>query len=279
MVQQANCDEQLIGLWLHGKSPHTQRRYQYSVQRLRQFVDKPLHRITLGELQGFSNSLADTLSDASRNRVLSAVKSLMAFGHRIGYLRFDVGRVLRLPNHRDDLSQRILNESEVKRIIALEPQRRNRIMLMLAYAAGLRVSEVCSLRWRDLQSRRSGGQATIFGKGGKTRVVLLPTSVWREVISLRGNETSDCTPVFPSRRGGHLRQPQVWRIVRAATRRVGIEKAVSPHWLRHAHASHALDHGAGIHLVQTTLGHSSVATTGRYLHARPNESSSSYLGL
>jgi len=54
---------------------------------------------------------------------------------------------------------------------------------------------------------------------------------------------------------------------------------VSAHWLRHAHASHALDRGAPIHLVQATLGHASVATTGRYLHARPNDSSSRYLAV
>ncbi len=64
-----------------------------------------------------------------------------------------------------------------------------------------------------------------------------------------------------------------------ATRRADVDKNVSPHWMRHAHASHALDRGAAVHLVQATLGHSSVATTGRYLHARPTESSSKYLAV
>jgi len=72
---------------------------------------------------------------------------------------------------------------------------------------------------------------------------------------------------------------QIYRIVQAATRRAGISKPVSPHWLRHAHASHALEHGAPISLVQTTLGHANVATTSRYLHARPNKSSSEYLPI
>ena len=85
--------------------------------------------------------------------------------------------------------------------------------------------------------------------------------------------------MFRSRRGGHLHPSQLLRIVRRAAKRAGITKAVSPHWLRHGHASHALDRGAPIHLVQATLGHASVATTGRYLHARPSESSSTYLSL
>jgi integrase/recombinase XerD len=71
----------------------------------------------------------------------------------------------------------------------------------------------------------------------------------------------------------------VKRIVKAAANRAGIEAPVSPHWLRHAHASHALDRSAPIHLVQATLGHASVSTTGKYLHARPEDSSARYLGV
>jgi integrase/recombinase XerD len=78
---------------------------------------------------------------------------------------------------------------------------------------------------------------------------------------------------------GHLDPSMVMRIVRAAAARVGIEQNVSPHWLRHCHASHSLDRGAPITLVQSTLGHSNVATTSKYLHARPNDSSARYLAV
>jgi integrase/recombinase XerD len=73
---------------------------------------------------------------------------------------------------------------------------------------------------------------------------------------------------------------QAERIVKQAATEAGLKNAssVSPHWLRHAHASHAMDRGAKIHLVRGTLGHASVATTGRYLHARPDESSALFLG-
>ena len=97
-------------------------------------------------------------------------------------------------------------------------------------------------------------------------------------MGLRG-DAGDNDPVFKSRKKGHLRAVQVWRIVGKAAVRAGITKAVSCHWLRHAHASHSLDRGAPISLVQATLGHSSVATTGKYLHARPSDSSSKYLPL
>lgn len=108
--------------------------------------------------------------------------------------------------------------------------------------------------------------------------MLLSPETWCALVALRG-EASETAPVFRSRKGGALDPSQVRRIVVAAARRAGLAQAVSPHWLRHAHASHALDRGAPIHLVQTTLGHASVATTGRYLHARPSDSSARYLGV
>jgi site-specific recombinase XerD len=84
--------------------------------------------------------------------------------------------------------------------------------------------------------------------------------------------------VFRSRKGGgHLDPVQVHRIVKAAATRAGLSEAVSAHWLRHAHVSHALDHGAPAHLVQATVGHASLATTSQYAHARPSDSSSRYL--
>jgi integrase/recombinase XerD len=240
-------------------------------------MEKPLHRVTLSDLQGFADQLSQSdLEPSSIHRTMSAVKSLFAFGHRLGYLQFDVARPLRLPALKDQLAERILDETDVVRMIALERMPRNRAILLTLYAGGFRVSEVCSLKWTDLQRRDSTGQITVFGKGGKTRTVLIPESVWNALVSLRG-EANDNAPVFRSRKGGHLDESQVWRVVRNASERAGIEKDVSCHWLRHAHASHALDHGAPIHLVQATLGHSSISTTGRYLHARPTESSGNYL--
>ena len=281
MVGRASSDDQLIATWLHGRSPHTKRAYSADIERFQGGAGKPLGHITVADLQAFADSLGD-LAPASRYRALSAVKSLLAFGHRVGYLPFDVGRVLRLPAIRNRLAERILPEADLHRILSLEPKPRDRALLILLYASGMRVSEVCGLAWRDLQANGEGGQVTVFGKGGVTRAILLPASVWKLLNGLRGAKTGPDDPVFPSRKtkdGGRLRPLAVLRVVRKAAERAGIEVPVSPHWFRHAHASHALDRGAPIHLVQATLGHASVATTGRYLHARPNDSSSRFLPL
>ncbi len=271
-------DETLIAMWLHGRSRHTQRAYVHDIGRFLAFAMKPLGAIGLSDVQTFADSLAD-LAPATRARTLSAVKSLLGFGHRLGYLSFDVGRPIRLPTIKLTLAERILAEPELQRLLALETQPRNRVLLKLLYAAGLRVSEACALTWRDLQTRNEGGQITVYGKGGKTRAILLPQGIWDDLTRLRCATASD-TPVFPSRKKqGYLSAVQVWRIVRTAAKRAGIEDAVSPHWLRHAHASHALDRGAPPHLVQATLGHASLATTSRYAHARPSDSSARYLAV
>ena len=133
--------------------------------------------------------------------------------------------------------------------------------------------------WSCEQDREDACQGTVLGKGGKTRAIVLSTGTWAELVALRG-AAEESQPVFLSRNGGrHLTRVQVFRIIRAAAKQAGLTEHVSPHWLRHAHASHALERGAPIHLVQATLGHSNVATTGKYLHARPTESSGRYLSV
>ena len=277
VVRQADSDNQLISLWLHGRPGHTQRAYRAEVDRFILYIAKPLRSVRLVDIQGFTDHLNESgLKPSSVHRAMSAVKSLFAFGFRLGYLQFDVGRAIKIPSFRDELAERILSEAEVLRIISLEPNPRNRAILLTLYAGGFRVSEICSLKWRHLQERDSTGQITVFGKGDKTRSVLMPRSVWDVLQNLQGDSPTDA-PVFRSRKKGHLDESQVWRIVTKAAERAGIDKNVSCHWFRHAHASHALDRGCPIHLVQATLGHSSVATTGKYLHARPTDSSGNYL--
>jgi integrase/recombinase XerD len=97
--------------------------------------------------------------------------------------------------------------------------------------------------------------------------------------AIRGEAGNEDGPVFRSRKGGPLTARQAQRLVDAAAKRAGLRAGVSPHWLRHAHATHALERGAPIHIVQATLGHASVATAGRYLHARPTDSSARYLAV
>ena len=278
-AQDGAGDSQLLALWLSLKtSNHTRRAYAADVVRFLAFVQKPLSRVTLTDLQSWAGHLGQgSLKPASQNRAFTAVKSLLSFAQETGYVPFNVGVAVKLRPNRDGLAQRILEESEVSRLIEAAPPGRNRVLLKLLYVSGVRVSEVCGLKWCDALPRQEGGQITVFGKGGKTRTVLLKPKIWQQLLSIKGKAQA-VDPLFPSRKGGGpLDVSQVRRIVYAAAKKAGLEQKISPHWMRHAHASHALDRSAPIHLVQATLGHASVSTTGRYLHARPTESSSFYL--
>lgn len=274
-IKPIDAHEQLITMWLDGRSPHTRSSYRRYAREFLAYLNKPLHLATLADVQGWRLTLSGK-SDNSIKTATSAVKSLFTFAHKIGVLQVNVGAALKQVKPKDCLNERILSELEVQTMIALETDPRNRLILRLLYSGGLRVSELSILTWKDLKERGDSGQVTVYGKGRKTRTVLLKQDVWLELVKLRGDRKSD-DPVFQSRKGGHINRHQLWRIVSAAAKRAGIEGKVSPHWLRHAHASHSLDRGAPIHLVQQTLGHESVATTSRYLHARPNDSSSLYL--
>lgn len=275
---QANDDDAAIALWLHGKSLHSQRAYGRDAQQFRNFLGHTqLSGVALGNLQKFADSL-EGREVASRKRILASIKSLLTFCQRIGYLRFNVGAGLIVRGGKNRLAERILPREAVIGMIALEPNPRNHALLQFLYDSGCRAEELCRLTWCDVQSRQDGcAQVTVFGKGGRTRFLMIGPAVYDELLNLRDPNKDDSLPLFRSRSGRPLDQPQVFRIVRAAAVRAGITANVSPHWFRHACASHALDAGAPISLVQQQLGHSSLEITGAYLHARPNDGLFRYL--
>lgn len=290
-TSQARDDEHLVQLWLHGKSENTQQAYLRDVRQFVELIDRPLRRVTLQDLQDWDDFLRARYANSTRKRKLATVKSLFSFGQKIGYFTFNVGAAVSTPKVKDRLSERILSETEVQRILAMEDDLRNSVLLRIFYASGGRVSELTGLEWRSVQERtdqrQRAGQVTLFGKGDKTRTVLLSPESWKALEKLRTHERSEGfgrpeDPVFRSQKGGALSRVQMWRIVKKAARRAGLdldEKPVSPHWFRHAHASHALDRGAPTHLVKETLGHESLQTTSKYAHARPDDSSSRYLNV
>jgi integrase/recombinase XerD len=291
-LQREGTDDAMVALWLgrYTRSAHTRRSYKADVDAFRAFIAKPLPTVTGSDINAFASSLGH-LAPASQSRRLSAVKSLIGLLHRQGLIAYDVAAAIQLPTIKDRLVERIMTEEAVQRLLwaAEAPPRfsrrasrttrwakRNAALLRLLYGAGLRISEACGLCWRDLTPRDQAGQLNVLGKGGKTRPVLLTQSLWDRLAELRGDAGPDDS-VFQSREGGALAPSQVDRIMKTAVKRAQLPPAVSAHWLRHAHASHALDRGAPVHVVQTTLGHASLTTTTRYTHARPGDSSAKYL--
>jgi integrase/recombinase XerD len=155
-------------------------------------------------------------------------------------------------------------------------------MLLLLYGSGIRCAELCGLQWEDVQETAAGGQITVLGKGSKPRSIPLHKVVWDELIGLRPEDADTKDYVFASRRlsahQGRLSETQVWRIVKEYAVKAGIKNA-STHWMRHAHATHAMEKGAPLRLIQETLGHADLRTPSRYQHVRPDASSSQFLDL
>lgn len=283
IIPSNSTDEDVISMWLKkGKANSTRKGYEEDIARFRAFLSyKPLQHITLMDVQRYEQSL--TQGRARKARLLAAMKSLLTFCHDIGYTRFNVGKNVELPEVHDAIVKRLLTEGEVLRILeqARKASTRDYTLVHLLYNGGLRVSELCGLTWQDVRPNKDKGQVTVIGKGTKQRTVLLPQTMYQELLALRGN-ASDGSPVFLSRKGGKLSRVQVYRIVEEAAIKAGIKvysedgkqkTRVSPHWLRHAHATHYVARKGNMVVLQETLGHSSITQTGKYTHALPEESS------
>jgi len=137
-------EEQLIALWLHGKSPNTIRAYRRDIAAFRAFIGKPIRLAYLGDLQRYADALAG--SPASCARRLLVVKSLLSFAARMGFTPFNIGAAIRPPRPDDRLAERILDERQVFALLdAVENHPRDHALLRLLYNGGLRVSEAVSL--------------------------------------------------------------------------------------------------------------------------------------
>jgi len=270
--------DQIIQMWLHGRPESTVAVYTPEIEAFRRRVPgKRLAEVTLLDLQNWAVDLAKQ-KPRTVARKLSTIKSLLSFAHRAGVIPLNVGAVLRAPKIPSDLAEKILPETAIQKLIRSGADKRDNAMLRLMYVSGIRASEVAGLRWVDCQSRWGGGQITVLGKGNKTRSIKVSRESWAALMEIKPRKAQPEDPVFVSRWGKAFDRTGINVVVAAAAARAGLEAHhVSPHWLRHAHATHSLDRGAPLLLIQQTLGHASLATTQKYLHAHPEDSSSRFL--
>jgi integrase/recombinase XerD len=276
----AQNDEQLLESWLANlSSPHSRRNFEVTARRF--LVELPAGGLRAATVEDTRDALAritGQVSEATGRQYVLRVKSLLSYAHRLGYATFNAGATIRVRsdtrNRGANLAKRIISEVDVALLVRGARTKRDRILLEVLYAAGLRVSEVVALTWSDVLPRDKGQvQLSVVGKGGVVRQVLLPEIVSRSVLSLRGDAGAN-DPVFASSMGGgRLTERAVLGTVKRAAAKAGLKAPISPHWLRHAHASHAIDRDATLEEVKETLGHSNIATTSGYLHARPESSS------
>ena len=219
--------------------------------------------------QGDADHTALVASSAAR--AVSAVRGLHRFALREGVTPHDPARQVHPPKQLRRLPKAITVEAVERLIAAAGPDGapltlRNRALLELLYGTGARISEAVGLAADDLEP----GQLRLRGKGGRTRVVPLGRFA-REALDaylVRARPALVChgrgsTGLFLNARGGRLTRQGAWEALQAAGERAGLE-GISPHVLRHSFATHLLDGGADVRVVQELLGHASVTTTQVY---------------
>jgi len=218
------------------------------------------------------------LGPRSLSRHLSAARGFLQFLVREGLLSED-------PSHhaaRPRIGRRLpksLTESEILCLIDTPPADnargiRDRAMLSLMYACGLRVSEIVGLELGDIDAQR--GVLAVLGKGQKRRIVPIAETALQRLLAYLSIRRVPCDTgqsrkrsrawLFPSPRGGQLTRQAFWKIVRTYARGAGIRSSVYPHRLRHSFATHLLVGGADLRSVQMLLGHADISTTEIYTH-------------
>lgn len=274
-LSRATSDDQLISLWLSGLSVNSQDAYRRDVAQFRKQTGfKHLPTVTLDDVQNYAVTLQNCgLSQNTIRRKLNSLKSLFAFGTKLGYFKVNVMPMVRIPKGQTQLAGRLLKPEDCRKLIGQPKNARDRLFLTLLFVTGSRVSEACGLTWGDFsEAPNSKIQVRIHGKGDKIRHVLIPPQFWEEMRELRG-VANDQASVFG------IKRQQAHKIVKEAVAAAGLNPKISAHWLRHGHAIAALQGGAPLQLVRDNLGHANLSTTNWYVESMPDDSSSFYLGL
>ena len=288
-------DEDLVAGWLALKrSKHTHSAYKRIAGLF--LAELPMgedgaNRLAQAQETDVAAALAkitNGLSESSANTYRAIVKSLLTRAHKkrltADNLGEDIKSVITDSERAAQRATRIIGEKDVVAILECAPSRRDRVLLGTLYSGALRVSEIVGLTWGDVLLDDGRVVLKVKGKGDRKRLVRLDAIASATLLKWRGATYDPAAPVFASREGGgHLNVRTVRVMVQRTARRAGVALAVtadgkdrsrvSPHWMRHAHASHALARGKSAAVVRDTLGHTSIATTNIYLHAAEKETS------
>jgi integrase/recombinase XerD len=269
----------LDAVWMErGLSSNTLAAYRADLTALsRWLADRGVQmlRTTRGDLLGFIAWRVEAgARPRSTARQLSSFRRFFRYLVREGVIRDDPTAQIAMPKIGRSLPKS-LSEEEVEALLSAplvsDPLgHRDRTMLEVLYATGLRVSELVSLKYNAVNLNQ--GVIRVLGKGNRERLIPVGEEAVRwlqEFIAGARNEilldrTTDY--LFPTRRGDRMTRQAFWHIIKRYARKSSIDKDLSPHTLRHAFATHLLNHGADLRVVQMLLGHSDLSTTQIYTH-------------
>lgn len=261
-----------------GLSPNSVLAYEQDLQRLQKYMDK--HHIDIvkakyEDLQAFVyEEFQTTLSTRTQARLIAGIHSFYRFLLYHNYIEQDPSELLESPKKEQHLPE-VLSLDEIDSMIAQldmsKPEsHRNRAIIEMLYGSGLRVSELVNLRLSDIY--RKEGFMRITGKGNKQRLVpISPVAdqwlgYWLEDRSKLDIKAEYSDIVFLNRYGRQLTRAMIFTIIKTLAKAAGIHKTISPHTLRHSFATHLLQNGADLRIIQELLGHEDITTTEIYTH-------------
>ena len=272
LFSQADIDEFLAYIRSErGFSSHTVSAYRADLCQFFSFMQhSSVKHMPELALHFFAHLHQKQLAVASRYRMAAALRSFFRF---LAFEKFEDAKLfteIPLPK----LWQLIpdtLSAQEVQKLLEAPDcgsakGLRDRAILEVLYATGVRVSELCELTLSSLTEQ----EIRVRGKGGKQRIV--PMGEWAlqavdaYLAGARGRAVKNSAPLFVSMKGKNMTRGAIWQLVKRYAKEAKIAKNVSPHTLRHCFATHLLDHGADLRVIQELLGHSDIGTTERYTH-------------
>jgi integrase/recombinase XerD len=277
MNSTAFIDQFLDAAWVEqGLSENTLSAYGSDLRIFAQWLaGKPMLEVDGSDISRFlASRYKDGIGNRSSARILSSLRRFYGYYLRENSITIDptaliesphIGRPLPISLSENDV-ELLLNAPEVTHALGF----RDKTMLEMLYATGLRVSELVSLKFEQVSFRQ--GVVRITGKGNKERLVPVGEEAmsWLENYMSEARKTllgeRQCDYLFVTNRAAGMTRQAFWHVIKRHAKKAGVKKELSPHTLRHAFATHLLNHGADLRVVQLLLGHSDLSTTQIYTH-------------
>lgn len=253
-----------------GLSPNTVKAYTADIEGFYEFLRHrgvTLRDASSSDISDYIISVSDYLSKRSQARLLSSLNSFFEYLVSEGERKDNPSSAVDSPKLGKYLPV-VLSVEEVRAILKAAPNERDRAILEVLYGCGLRVSEVCSLKISEVYLKDMF--VKVMGKGSKERLVPMAPSTASAImdyLSVRPESESGCEDVlFLNRFGRALSRVAVFKMVKYVALVAGVDKNLSPHTFRHSFATHLVENGADLRVVQEMLGHESILTTEIYTH-------------
>lgn len=253
-----------------GLSPNTVKAYTADIEGFYEFLRHrgvTLRNASSSDISDYIISVSDYLSKRSQARLLSSLNSFFDYLVSEGERKDNPSSAVDSPKLGKYLPV-VLSVEEVRAILNAAPNKRDRAILEVLYGCGLRVSEVCSLKISEVYLKDMF--VKVMGKGSKERLVPMAPSTASAImdyLSVRPESDAGCEDVlFLNRFGRALSRVAVFKMVKSVALVAGVDKNLSPHTFRHSFATHLIENGADLRVVQEMLGHESILTTEIYTH-------------